>query len=716
MGLFQLLKRKKRTAPAPEPMARKRAARSKANEFGDLGQMDKLAAIIQGAQLGTYVSKPFEQSASVYKAIMALADNVPQAELAFREKKTKKEIYPEDLLRLMQTPNPLMSGSDFIQACTGFYALYGECFIVKQRSLGQVAGTSKMPAELWTFNPKRFERVVENKVFQGWRYNSNFFFPKEDVIHIKSFNPYDDFRGFAPTAAGKNEIDIDYATLIFNKAFFDNDATPGFYLSTDKRLTAQQKKDLLTWYKKQHSGASRAFNAAVFDSGLKPGGMTPSHKDMDFIEQKRYTREEILGIWRVPKALLNITDGINYATFQGQMKVFWLYALVPILKKFEAGFNRGLVNQIDASIEFFFDLSNVPAFLEDFYAKIDVALKMQQLNVPLNDINEKLNLGFKPYPWGNTAWLPLSVIPADQYDMYANGQSQPPASDPKKPDEPAVAPAEPAASSEPAKSASQVVEVVRDFADLATWKRFLVRHSRFEPILEKKVSRFFMEQRAQCLSLLKDGQIDLMKMINWDDEKASLHKYSKPVFASIVNEGAQLARELTGYGKSWMPQKALTPEEFERMLDSYIQIRADKITNITDTVRNQIREILESATASGATISELAQSILPDQIREVYNMAGNRAMTIARTETTGALNGGSDQFYAAFDVWGGQWLNAGDEATRTSHMPGTGVGLEIRPIGIVFSNGLLYPGDINGPAKEIINCRCTKRPIMRQPS
>ena len=32
---------------------------------------------------------------------------------------------------------------------------------------------------------------------------------------------------------------------------------------------------------------------------------------------------------------------------------------------------------------------------------------------------------------------------------------------------------------------------------------------------------------------------------------------------------------------------------------------------------------------------------------------------------------------------------------------------EIKPFDESFSNGLMYPGDINGTAEEIINCRCT---------
>jgi hypothetical protein len=37
---------------------------------------------------------------------------------------------------------------------------------------------------------------------------------------------------------------------------------------------------------------------------------------------------------------------------------------------------------------------------------------------------------------------------------------------------------------------------------------------------------------------------------------------------------------------------------------------------------------------------------------------------------------------------------------------------EIIRMGGVFSNGLMYPGDMNGKAAEIINCRCQALPFI----
>lgn len=88
-----------------------------------------------------------------------------------------------------------------------------------------------------------------------------------------------------------------------------------------------------------------------------------------------------------------------------------------------------------------------------------------------------------------------------------------------------------------------------------------------------------------------------------------------------------------------------------------------------------------------------------------------RAETIARTETLASLHAGQDEaFRQAIDKGAIQanqvrriWRSAGDGRVRDTHqwLDGESVGLNER-----FGNGLMYPGDPNGAASEIINCRC----------
>lgn len=85
----------------------------------------------------------------------------------------------------------------------------------------------------------------------------------------------------------------------------------------------------------------------------------------------------------------------------------------------------------------------------------------------------------------------------------------------------------------------------------------------------------------------------------------------------------------------------------------------------------------------------------------------NRAMTIARTEahriqTKATMDAQHKAKNKGADVVK-QWDASLDKKTRDSHRQVDG---EIRELDEPFSNGLMYPGDPDGGAGEVINCRC----------
>lgn len=648
----------------------------KSSGFSKLWEMAKEYTLF-----GKTVTKPYAQVPNIYKAIKAIADNVPQAELVFKDWNSEKEVYPQELIDLFNNPNPLMSGSDFLQAITGFYSLYSEVFIVMTRSVGQEIGSTKLPAELWTFNPAKFSPITDKEgTVTAWRYGDKEIFPAEQIMHIKDFNPYNDIRGLAPTEPLKHIIEIDYASLIFNKAFFENNAMPPTFLKTDKVLPDTARDRLKTWWEQRHKGASKAFKLAILEAGLEPVNIGSSHQEMEFIEQMRYSREEMLGVWRVPKALFNITEDLNYATFMGQMRIFWHYTLAPILTKFENAFNSFLIKPFNENIYCEFDYSNVPAFQAEFKEKVEIAKGLKDLGFTANEINEKLKLGFEPKPWRDICWIPFSLVPAGDTPPDASGN---PPEDPQD---------------DPGKTAQPQAGAKDTRLRGMLWKQFVNRHTPLEIKFAGALKKFFFEQRKRVLENInaKDAA-PIVITIDWEKEGETLKRYALPYLSAGIGEGMNLAESILG--------QSVDPEIIKQRLASYLTVRANRIKNLNETVKRQLKETIEEGLQAGETISQVA-----DRVRNIYNMASSRSRTIARTETTGALNGGSSIYYEEAGVKFKRWLTAGDEAVRETHIQIDG---EQRLLGERFSNGLLYPGD-DGPAAEAINCRCTVEPVVSE--
>ena len=120
--------------------------------------------------------------------------------------------------------------------------------------------------------------------------------------------------------------------------------------------------------------------------------------------------------------------------------------------------------------------------------------------------------------------------------------------------------------------------------------------------------------------------------------------------------------------------------------------------------KRQISACVTSSILQGKSIKGMADDL---QTR-IPTMNRTIAIRTARTAVTGAQNAGRIDSYTAAQKMGiklkKEWLATLDGRTRHSHamLDGEQVDNEKK-----FSNGCMFPGDPNGPAAEVYNCRCT---------
>lgn len=102
------------------------------------------------------------------------------------------------------------------------------------------------------------------------------------------------------------------------------------------------------------------------------------------------------------------------------------------------------------------------------------------------------------------------------------------------------------------------------------------------------------------------------------------------------------------------------------------------------------------------------------RLQNVAGMDKRSAMRNARTMMTGAENAGRCDSYERASLMGidveKEWLSTLDGRTRDSHRHLDGEHVKLNE---KFSNGCRFPGDPEGPAHEVYNCRCTLVPHIR---
>ncbi len=157
--------------------------------------------------------------------------------------------------------------------------------------------------------------------------------------------------------------------------------------------------------------------------------------------------------------------------------------------------------------------------------------------------------------------------------------------------------------------------------------------------------------------------------------------------------------------ESTLEAKATDYNQLSRALDEFARRQAArKITDIAHGLRKLIRSIIDEGLQNDISPDDVAA-----QIEEaiIEDLGPARAARIARTEAHAAAEFGK---FAAAQASGlpyeKEWLSTEDERVRADHAAAHGQRVPLEDAFFVGGEALLYPGDPQGSAKQVINCRC----------
>lgn len=650
------------------------------------------------------ITDPYQKHSYVYACINAIAQNIASVPFKlFRGPTDKKKPVEEgEIYNLFRDVNPHMSRYQLWEATMIYLGLEGECMWLLERPKGKEDDFTAMPTEIWAVSGKNFEPIVMNNVFVGWKHQvgaKTETLTMAQVIQFKYFNPYNYYRGLSPLQAAKMAIDQDWNAMRYNLAFFENSADPGgvlIYKGGPGRepLTKQQRTAIREAWESRHKGAGKARRVAILeDLDYKETGL--SHHDMQFLEQRKWNREELMAVFKVPKSELSLYEDVNFATAQSQDRNFWIKTLIPKMNYIADVLESKLFKYIDKGETWgYFDTTVIEALQEELNKKIDAGYKLWQMGYPINKVNTRLDLGLEEIAWGNMIFMPMSMVPVTS---ILSGDT--PAT-PATPNEEAVKPTDTKALPKPEP------EIKLTKIDLDKyWLNYVAKI--LDPNEKKffsKIKRYIFELRSEQLRLLEEAGKSIQKLDSWDIESVLFSKedwdrklkgMTRPLYENIMEmAGKEFADELGGLFQFDLTDPAML---------QFLNTKLIRVTKINATLQQALRETLMEGIALRETIGELQ-----GRFKTVFNFASNRSLTIARTETAQTSSGTRWQAMKQEGIKKHKWVTAGDEHVRISHSAQQGKEVNI---GMKFPNGLRYPSDIEGPGSEVINCRCVAVPV-----
>ena len=316
----------------------------------------------------------FSGNAIAYRSVRMIAEAAASVPVLLYKGSAEMSEHP--FLQLLRSPNPAQGQHDLIEAIVCYLMVAGNAFI-------EVQDLDGVPRELVTLRPDRMQVIPGAKGWvEAFRYSVNGAFatlPAESVLHLKLFNPLDDYYGLSPLEAAARSLDTHNAASAWNKAMLDNAARPSgalVFSGGDGQLSPQQFERLKTELENNFQGAAQAGRPMVLEGGLDWKEMGFSPKDMDFINSKNNAAREIALAFGVPPMLLGIPGDNTFSNYAEANRVFWRQSVIPVLRRVLDALSQRVGAQFEPGLRLDLDLDQVEALSHDrdaLWARVNAA-------------------------------------------------------------------------------------------------------------------------------------------------------------------------------------------------------------------------------------------------------------------------------------------------------------------------------------------------------
>ena len=166
-------------------------------------------------------------------------------------------------------------------------------------------------------------------------------FDADEVLHFKFMSPTNDFYGLSPLTALLLSLDTDLYERHWNRKFFENGAVPPGVLIVPTTMSREDFLKRKEEFHKEYGGLENRGKVIVLQGGGGDGkqGATytpfPSqHKDLEFVEGLRMTRDEVLSLYGVPPVIVGVHLPTSQSSsrspgVQDQKRMFWQDTIKP---------------------------------------------------------------------------------------------------------------------------------------------------------------------------------------------------------------------------------------------------------------------------------------------------------------------------------------------------------------------------------------------------
>lgn len=214
------------------------------------------------------------------------------------------------------------------------------------------------------------------------------------VVNLVRNPKHDEVTGIGILKEGAISLREANALDEYSKNIISNGFNARGVIETEKIMSKVSRDSLSDMLKKFFSGNRNSGKVMILDDGLKFKSLSLSPADMNLLQQKNFTIEDIARLLKIPGYLLGATgSSMVYSNVEQTQLMYLQMTIEPILKLIENTFNKYLLTTAEKENGFFFEFNTqnmLRTTPEKELRMYNEAIKGSIFTV--NEVRKKLNL------------------------------------------------------------------------------------------------------------------------------------------------------------------------------------------------------------------------------------------------------------------------------------------------------------------------------------
>lgn len=313
---------------------------------------------------------------------------------------------------LHSRPHPELTSYNWRQVAQGHVASWGNSYsqIVTDAS-GRVT-------EIWPLLPDRM-RVIRSNGRKFYKYDANkdgnvVTMDAMEVLHLPGFG-YDGTVGYSVIGMHREAVGLGLSTEEFGARFFGEGTHPGAVLENVGKMSDEAFDRLKKQMSEKYAGLGKSHRLLVLEEGQKiaPIGIPP--EDAQFLETRKFQKNEIASIFRVPPHMIGDLERATFSNIEQQSIDFVNNTLQPWVTLWEQELTRQILTPVDIEQGIFIEFQLSGLLRGDQKARYDsYQIGRQGGWLSANDIRTLENMN--PIDGGDEYLVPLNMAPASDLD------------------------------------------------------------------------------------------------------------------------------------------------------------------------------------------------------------------------------------------------------------------------------------------------------------